>query len=143
MFRPFVRVLPLALVATACYTYAPIPAGEVTPAMTVRLEVSGSAAPERVEGRVFEVGTGVLSLLPEVRPGMDSGPRTVQLSQIMEASRRRLDATRTVLVIGAGAAAGIGVLLLAEGSPGDTRGPGGPGDFSVLPMLRALLSLGR
>jgi len=142
--RVLVRALPIALLTSACYAYTPIPTTAVTPDMTVRAEIAGpqGRTAERVEGKVFEVGTGSLTLLPEARPGADSGPRTLSFSELASVSQRQLDGKRTMLIVGAGVAAGVGALLLVKGNPADDPGgPGGPGDFSVLPVLRGLLSL--
>jgi hypothetical protein len=144
--RVLVRALPIALLTSACYAYTPIPTTAIAPDMTVRAEIAGAEGrtAERVEGKVFEVGPGSLSMLPEARPGADGSPRTLSFSELASVSERRLDSTRTMLIVGAGMAAGVGALLLVKGNPADDPGgPGGPGDFSVLPVLRGLISLFR
>lgn len=138
MVRALVYVPFVVLWSAACYTYTPISPETVTPEMNVRLELVETSAEERVEGRIYEVGTSSLSLLPETRPGADTSPRTLKFSDVESVVLRRFNATRTLLIVGTGVAVGVGALFLADSNPGDTRGPGGSGDFNVLPMLRAL-----
>lgn len=146
MTKAIVAVLAAVFMTAGCYTYAPVSSSTVSPDMTVRVEVatSGSdATVDRVEGRVFEVGPDAFRLLPETRPGTDASPRRIEIDEIQTLTHRQFNATRTALVFGAGAAVGIGALLLADSNPGDTRQPGGSGDFNLVPIVRALLSPGR
>ena len=140
MFRSIVCILALAWASAGCYTYDPIPVSTVSPSMIVRVEADAGLRPERVEGQVFEVDGESLSILPEVRPGMDDGPRVYRFAEVVSVTRRTLNTGRTLAVVGASVAVGVGALLLAEGEPGDTRKPGGGGDFDLIPILRALLS---
>jgi len=108
--------------------------------MTVRVHLAERVSEPRIEGKVFEVDQGQLSLLPEVRPGEASGPRSLARTEIAEIEVRSLDMPRTLLVAGAGMAVGIGVLLVVEGEPtGGTPGDGGV-VFDGIPLLRFLLS---
>jgi hypothetical protein len=130
----------LTIAASGCYAYAPIPVNTVEPSMTVRVETRIGERVERVEGEVFEVADGTLSVLPEVRPGEDDGPRVYRFSEVSEITRRSLHTGWTLAVLGAGAAAGVGALLLAGGEPAGTGGPGGGPDFDLIPILRAIFS---
>jgi len=140
MTRAALTVLTGLLAGPACYTYAPVEPGEITPEMTVRVELAEESVERRVEGTVFSVEPGALSVLPESRPGGDPSPRTLRFADVEVVQVRSFDSRRTALVVAAGAAVGIGVLLAAEGNPADTRGPGGGGDFNVLPLLRSLFA---
>ena len=130
----------LAVAASSCYAYAPIPLNTVEPSMTVRVETRTGTRVERVEGQVFEVTDGTLSVLPEVRPGEDDGPRVYRFAEIAEVTRRSLHTGWTLAVLGVGAAAGVGALLLADGEPADSGGPGGGPEFDLIPILRAIFS---
>lgn len=139
MSRALAIVLLSTLSGAGCYTYTPISPVSVTPDMTIRVDLRSGAVQDRVEGRVFEVGQRSLALLPEAGPGQDTSPRTLLLTDVQSIDVRRFNSTRTMLVVGGGVAMGIGALFLADSNPGDTRGPGGGGDFSILPYLRVLL----
>lgn len=139
MSRAIPIMLPALVLSASCYTYTPISPTSITSDMTVRVEMAPTANEERVEGRVFEVGQASLILLPEGRPGDDTSPKTVSFMDVEAVDVRQFDATRTMLIVGGGAAVGIGALFLAGSNPGDTRGPGGEGDFNVLPLIRALV----
>ena len=139
MRRALAIVLLSTLSAAGCYTYTPISPASVTPDMTIRVDSRSGAVQNRVEGRVSEVGQRSLVLLPETRPGHDTTPRTLLLTDIRSIDARRFNSTRTMLMVGGGVAMGIGALFLADGNPGDTRGPGGGGDFNILPYLRVLV----
>ena len=140
MIRSALCTAVLAVTASGCYAYAPIPVNTVEPSMTIRVETRTGERVDRVEGQVFEVSEGTLSLLPEVRPGEDDGPRVYRFTEVAEVTRRSLHTGRTLAVMGIGAAAGVGVLLLAEGEPASTGGPGGGPDFDLMPILRAIFS---
>lgn len=139
MFRALAIVLLSTLSGAGCYTYTPISPVSVTPDMTIRVDLGSGAPGDRVEGRVFEIGQGSLALLPEARPGGDTSPRTLQFTDVQSVNVRQFNSTRTALVVGGGVAVGIGALLLADSNPGDTRGPGGGGDFNIFPLIRALV----
>ena len=129
----------LLLLTSGCFTYAPIEPSAVAPDMTVRVHLAERVSEPRIEGKVFEVDQGRLSILPEVRPGEASGPRSLARADISEIEVRSLDTGRTLLVAGAGMAVGIGVLLLVEGEPtGGTPGDGGV-VFDGVPLLKILL----
>ena len=134
-----VSALLLCWASAGCYTYTPVPVGRVSPQMIVRVETEEGQRVERLEGQVFEVSGNTLSLLPEVRPGMDDGPRVLRFAEVRSVTERRLHTGRTLAVLGGGVAVGIGVLLLAEGEPSDTRDPpGGGGGFNLIPVLSSL-----
>lgn len=140
--RTVIFMLPTMLIASGCYTYTPISVSALTPEMDVRVETSETTT-QRLEGRVVEVGDDTMSLLHEARPGAADRSRTVAIAELTSVHQRRFSPTRTIAVIGAGVAIGIGALFLTDSNPGDTRGPGGSGDFSVLPILRHLLAAPR
>ena len=139
MLRTIACVLALSWATAGCYTYSPIPVTTVSPSMIVRLETDAAQRDERIEGRVFEVDGSTLSILPEVRPGMDDGPRVYRFSDVVSVNQRTLHTGRTLAIVGVGIAVGVGALLMADGEPGDTRGPGGPGDFDLIPILRGII----
>ena len=140
MIRRAVCTAVLAVATSGCYAYAPIPVDTVRPSMTVRVETRTGERVERVEGQVFEVANGTLSMLPEVRPGGDDAPRVYRFSEVSEVTRRSFHTGRTLAVLGVGMAAGVGALLLAEGDPPGTGGGGGGPEFDVVPILRAIFS---
>lgn len=131
--------LMLLWAAAGCYTYAPITVDRVSPDMIVRIETENEQRAERLEGQVFEVSGNTLSLLPEVRPGRDDGPRVLRFADVRSVTQRTLHTGRTLAVLGAGVAVGVGALLLAEGEPSDTRTPGGGVAFHLFPILRGLI----
>lgn len=108
--------------------------------MTVRVETRTGERVERVEGQVFEVANGTLSVLPEVRPGGDDAPRVYRFAEVSEVTRRSLHTGKTLAVLGVGVAAGVGALLMAEGEPPGGGGGGGGPEFDLIPILRAILS---
>ena len=132
-------IVVLGLSASGCFTYAPIQPADIAPDMTVRVRLADRPSESRMEGRVFEVDQSEFSILPEVRPGESTEPRSVSRADIAEVEARALNTTRTLLVVGAGLAAGVGVLLAVEGEPGG--GPPGDGGvvFDGIPLLRFLL----
>jgi len=138
--RPLPRyaLAAICMLTAGCYTYRPVGPSDLTVDMTVRLELAENTSYPRLEGKVIQVTPSTLSVLPETRPGQDGAPREVRIDGIRAISRRELHTGRTALLIGAGFGAAIATLLIVEGTPGDTRGPGGGGDFNVLGLARAL-----
>ena len=140
MIRSALCTAVLVVAASGCYAYAPIPVNTVEPSMTVRVETRNGERVDRVEGQVFEVSNGTLSVLPEVRPGQDDGPRVYRFAEVSEVALRSLHTGRTLAVMGISVAAGVGALLLIEGEPASTGGSGGGPDFDLVPILRAIFS---
>ena len=124
-----------------CYSYAPIEIHQVTPAMSVRATLLEDPARGMVEGQVFEIGPSSISVLPEVSPGGSSAPRSIAFSAIDVVEQRTFDGVRTALFAGATIGLGIATLFTVDVIQGGGRSPGGPGDFSVVPLFR--LPIGR
>ena len=143
------RPLSLALLAVpvlgGCFTYQPIEPSAVAPGMSVRVRVTEEESrrmeatrdpDDPFEGTVFEVDGTQFSLLPELGPAAATELLSLRFGDIRTLEQRQLSKTKTWVVIGAGMGAGILMVLAAEGVLLGGAGPGGPGDFSIIAVLR-------
>jgi len=138
MRRLTLRFLVLSLgisIAGGCFTYAPIETATVAPDMTVRVHLTASAAERQIEGQVFDVDADGFSLLPEVGAGQSSAPQFLAQTDITTVEVRALDRNRTLLVVGASIAAGVGVLLAVDGNAGATPPGNGGVVFDRIPLF--------
>lgn len=138
MRRPATLAL-LVLLVSGCFTYAPVELATLEPDMTVRVHMPNRTQNTQVEGRLFEIDSDHLSVLPEVRPGQSNEPQSLRRPEITTVEVRTLNTTRTLLVVGGSIAAGIAVLTVADGGSGS--GPPGNGGelFDRIPLFRIVL----
>ncbi len=135
MRRPLALFI-LGLLTSGCFTYAPVEYSALQPNMTVRVQLPNRVQNPQVEGRVFEVDSDHLSLLPEVRLGESNAPQSLLRPEITTVEVRTFNTPRTMLVIGGSIAAGIALINVAD-SGGSTPGPGNGGTpFEGIPLLR-------
>lgn len=141
--RPAVLALT-ALVATGCYTYVPTDVSDIQPSQTVRLSVDDAeltrlrayadARQGTVSGEFVAVGPEAVSMV--VRTPLAFQQVEIPRSSIVEASVRRADPTRNLIVsaaiVGAiGAAAYFGF----EGRGGEQGGPGPQPEDALIPLF--------
>jgi hypothetical protein len=145
MRRTVLIALPFV---TACYTYAPIEAGHLTPGTSIRARVSASTA-EKIEpllgvqdarslrGVLISNGgdTLIVQVPTTVQTTVGSTMHTlhqrvaIPRAGILELEESRLDRTRTTAVALAGLAAVVTVVAkvsVREGGGGPPGGGGGP-----------------
>ena len=152
-------IAALPLLATACYTYAPIDANAVRPGTGVRVRVSAAGA-ERLapllgtsresrllSGTIVDVRTDTMIVqVPTVTQAGTVGDSFETLYQrlsipradLVEIETRRLDRARTGAVAG-GMALVVGTLVITSlrGDPGKDGPPGsGGGTDTRLPVWR-------
>jgi hypothetical protein len=124
---------------SGCFTYSTVLPGALTPDMNIRVRLVEDDREETVEGKVFEVATDGLSILPEVAPGSDGSAVSLTFDDIDLLQQRTLSPARTLLVLGASAAIGVVALFAVEIDPGGETGPGGGVVFQRIPLLRFVL----
>src|SRR5512133_3394776 len=138
----------LALIGPAflagCYTYAPVQQSAVEPGMGVRARVSATAAEQiapllgvsdaRVlTGKLIENNDGTMIVeVPTMAQASGTSAQSlyqrisITPGQLVELESRRLDRTRTFVVLGAAAVVGGSIAVAAlKGGPGLDRPPGG------------------
>ena len=84
-----------------------------------------------IEGTVFEVNTDRFRLLPEVGGGGSTEPVTLGFSDVRLVEQRQISQTKTWVLVGAGMAGGVLLLLSIDALPFGSSGGGGPGDFLI------------
>lgn len=149
---PFASILLPLLACGGCYTYAPIESAAARPGMIVRARISANAS-ERlapVLGTDSRLLTGTVieanaeSMLVEVpipaQAGLGSTSQTlhqrvsVARGDLVELEGRKLNRTRTALIVGAAAVVTAGAIKGAlDSGPGLDRPPTGSGTDSRRP----------
>jgi hypothetical protein len=132
----------LALIApllSGCFTYATVQPSALTPDMNVRARLVEDDREETVEGKVFEVVTDALSILPEVTPGSDGRAVSLAFDDIDLLEQRTLSPARTLLVLGTSIAIGVAALFAVNIDPGGETVPGGGVVFQRIPLIRFVL----
>ncbi len=146
-------ILPLT---GACYTYAPIGTASVRPGMSVRAHISATASDRlapliSTDSRVVTgtvIDAGAESMIVEVpimvQAGVGSTFETIHQrvsltpADLVELEARKLDRTRTGLIVGAAAVVAAGALKgLLDSGPGTDRPPTGSGTDSRRPPPRS------
>ena len=124
---------------SGCFTYSTVQPSALTPDMNIRVRLVEDDREETVEGKVFEVASDALSILPEVAPGSDGGAVSLVFDDIDLLEQRTLSPARTLLVLGASAAIGVVALFAVNIDPGGETGPGGGVVFQRIPLFRVVL----
>lgn len=138
-------LLLVAPLLAGCFTYAPLEPARLAPDMSVRVRLTEDASrrmeatrdPDTpIEGRVFEVDAGQMRLLPEVGTRGSTAPLTFAFDDLSVVELRQISQSKTWLMVGAGMAGGVLLLLSIDGLPFGSSGGGDPGDFLLAPGLR-------
>ena len=124
-----------------CFTYVPVAPSAVSPDMAVRVRLTDDASrrmeatrdPETpIEGRVFEVSASQFGLLPEVGGGGSTEPVSLAFDDVRLLEHRQISQTKTWVMVGAGMAGGVLLLISIDAVPfASGRNGGGPGDFFI------------
>jgi hypothetical protein len=139
-----------------CYTYSPIQASSLQPGMGIRARVTATAAEQIApllgvsDARVLTgklVGNTTDAMIVEVPTMVPASAGTTAQSlyqrisitpgQLVELESRRLDRTKTTIVVGAAVVVGASAAIAAlKGGPGLDRPPGGSSCDDRLPLIR-------
>jgi len=140
------RVVALALLAAlpACYSYVPLESGQPQVGQEVRVHVTGASSDDgagsggavgekTVDGVVLGNQDGLLRL--SVHPGREEAQLysvnrrdtvSVPLADVTLVERHKLDAGRTAVLLGIGAAGiAAAVIAVANANPSNSAGGGG------------------
>lgn len=136
------QVAPVLLLVApllgGCFTYATVEPARMAPDMSVRVRLTEDASrrmeatrdPDTpIEGRVFEVASGQFQLLPELGSRGSTEPISLDFTDLRLVEQRQISSTKTWLMVGAGMAGGVLLLLSVDALPFGTSGGGDPGDF--------------
>ena len=138
-------LLLLAPLLGGCFTYAPVEPASLAPDMSVRVRLTEDASrrmeatrdPETpIEGRVFEVVGSRFQVLPELGTGGSTQPVAFDFDDLRLVEQRQIDPTKTWLMVGAGMAGGVLLLLSVDALPFSSSGSGNPPDFLTSPGFR-------
>lgn len=132
------------LLATGCYSYAPVELSEIQPEQTVRMGLSDAelvrlrafSDPREgtVSGSFVSAGRDSISLV--VRTPLAYQQVSIPRSSILESHVRRADPTRNLIVSGALVGAiGLAAYLGFEGRGGEKAGPGPQPDETLVPLF--------
>lgn len=151
-------LLAVSVLLAGCYAHVPVSLERVKPPARVRAQISPEAG-ERIAPVLGEARTTLMGRLVEITPQgiyldvtsgyVEAGMRSERLTQrlllereeVLGLQRRELDRTRTMLAVGAGAAAVAAMVYVAlSGETGGTTGGPGPGPVEAgVPLLRVPL----
>lgn len=153
-------VLAAAFAASGCFAYVPSSPQELVPGEAVRLRLSAQEAmryadlrladPRSLEGTFMERSdTEVLVEATVAASDRERGAQllvqrvTVPLTGIVDVERKKLDATRTSLVVGGGALA-VAALIVgnATGWGSDSDDPNENPEARRIPLLKFSLPFG-
>ena len=150
------RLVLLSPFVLGCYSYTPITPEAASPGIDVRARITGAASDRvspvlgsfdtrEVTGNIVENRGGqmVVDVPLGTRPNIaeNAGPlhRTVSLApgDVVSLDQRRLDVTRTSLLVGgilAGLGAGVAVALHSRGTNESGNGPTDPPTIARIPI---------
>jgi hypothetical protein len=150
------RLVLLSPFVFGCYSYTPITPATAAPGTDIRAKITGAASDRvspvlgsfdtrEVTGNIVQNRDGqmVVDVPLGTRPNIaeNAGPlhRTVSLSpaDVVSLDRRRLDVTRTSLLVGgilAGVGAGVAVALHSRGTNESGNGPTDPPPINRIPI---------
>lgn len=145
MLRTSAVFLALPLLA-GCFRYVPLQPDALGPSATVRAHLTQDGVERHrsllglhgrsLEGTVARVSDQGLELLTGGVGASAGASVRFRWEEIEALERRQLARGRTFLLVGAGLAAGVGLLHLAGGEASSDPGEGGEGDFIRVPVVR-------